>query len=257
MGFPVAFWNGPDTAGDEHHVAMNIIHLRRDDLWLDHNTVLIGDRRFQHIREVLKASVGDTVRIGLLGGGLGEGRIEQIDNKAVRLHVQLNQSPPQRHRFDIVLALPRPKMLRRIFRTVAEFGVANLHLINSARVEKSYWQSPLLRPDKISEALQAGMERSRDTVEPVVHQHALFRPFVEDQLKTLCAGRPCWIAEIGARRALSNAASVPAVVMIGPEGGFVPFEIELARSVIAEPAHLGSRILSVDTALTSVLALGG
>ena len=257
MGFPVAFWNGRDTAGDEHHLAMNIIHLRRDDLWLDHNTVLIGDRRFQHIREVLKASVGDTVRVGLLEGDLGEGRIEQIDNKAVRLHVQLNQSPPQRHRFDIVLALPRPKMLRRIFRTVAEFGVANLHLINSARVEKSFWQSPLLRPDKISEALLAGMERSRDTVAPVVHQHALFRPFVEDQLKTLCAGRPCWIAEIGAKKALLRHASESAMVMIGPEGGFVHFEIELARSVIAEPAHLGSRILSVDTALTSVLALGG
>ena len=138
MGFPVAFWNGRDTAGDEHHVAMNIIHLHRDDLWLDQHTVLIGGRRFQHICDVLKASVGDTVRIGLLGGDLGEGRIEHIDTNAIRLHVELDQPPPQRHRFDIVLALPRPKMLRRIFRTVAEFGVANLYLINSARVEKSY-----------------------------------------------------------------------------------------------------------------------
>ena len=145
-------------------VAMNIIHLHRDDLWLDHNTVMIRDRRCQHICAVLRASVGDTVRVGLLGGAQGEGRIEEIDDSAVRLHVRLDQSPPVRHRFDIVLALPRPKMLRRVFRTVAEFGVANLHLINSARVEKSYWQSPLLKPAKVAEALQAGMERSRDTV---------------------------------------------------------------------------------------------
>ena len=235
---------------------MNIIHLHRDDLWLDHNTVMIRDRRCQHICAVLRASVGDTIRVGLLGGAQGEGRIEEIGDSAVRLHVRLDQSPPVRHRFDIVLALPRPKMLRRIFRTVAEFGVANLHLINSARVEKSYWQSPLLKPAKVAEALQAGMERSRDTVAPVVHQHLLFRPFVEDVLREICADRPCWIAAIGARRPLGDAASAPAVVMIGPEGGFVPFEIELAQRVVAEPVHLGSRILSVDTALTSVLALG-
>ena len=46
-----------------------------------------------------------------------------------------------------------------------------------------------------------------------------------------------------------------AVVLIGPEGGFVPFELELAQRVIAQPVHLGARILSVDTALTAVLAL--
>jgi hypothetical protein len=46
----------------------------------------------------------------------------------------------------VVLALPRPKMLRRILRALAEVGVKELHLINSYRVEKSYWQSPLLAP---------------------------------------------------------------------------------------------------------------
>ena len=102
----------------------------------------------------------------------------------------------------------------------------------------------------------AGMERARDTVAPVVHQHRLFRPFVEDQLSTICAGRPCWLAEMGSALALSATPAVPAVVMIGPEGGFVPFELELAQSVIAQPVHLGTRVLSVDTALTAALALG-
>jgi 16S rRNA U1498 N3-methylase RsmE len=42
--------------------------------------------------------------------------------------------------------------------------------------------------------------------------------------------------------------------MIGPEGGYVPFEIDLAKKVIAQSAHLGQRVFSVDTALTTVLA---
>ena len=234
---------------------MNIVVLNRRD-WQDEQHVRLVDRRADHIRSILRACVGDTVRVGELNGLLGHGRICAIDADSVVLRVELSQPPPPRHRFDVVLSLPRPKVLRRLFRTVAEYGVANLHLIHSARVEKSYWQSPLLAPDKVHDALLAGMERASDTVVPQVHQHRRFRPFVEDQLKHLCAGRPCWIAQMGASLALRDTPAGDAVVMVGPEGGFVPFELELAQAVIAQPVHLGSRTLSVDTALTTALAQG-
>jgi RsmE family RNA methyltransferase len=207
-----------------------------------------------HMREVLRAQVGDSLRVGLLGGLCGQGVIEALDPSGVRLSVQLSEQPPARHRFEIVLALPRPKMLRRILRQCAEFGIADLHLIHSARVEKSYWQSPLLQPARVEEALVAGLERSRDTIAPRIHLHRRFRPFIEDQLPGLCAGRPCWLADMGAPTSLAEAPPVPAVVMIGPEGGFVPFEVQLAESVIAQRVGLGERILSVDTALITVLA---
>ena len=234
---------------------MNIVVLDRSD-WRDEEHVCLVDRRADHIRAVLRAAVGDSVRVGELNGHLGQGRICAIDADSVVLRVELSQPPPPRHRFDVVLSLPRPKVLRRLFRTVAEYGVANLHLIHSARVEKSYWQSPLLAPDKVHDALLAGMERASDTVVPKVHQYRRFRPFVEDQLKDICAGRPCWIAQMGASLALRETPPGDAVVMVGPEGGFVPFELELAQAVLAQPVHLGSRTLSVDTALTSALAQG-
>ena len=234
---------------------MNIVVLDRSD-WRDEEHVCLVDRRADHIRAVLRAAVGDSVRVGELNGHLGQGRICAIDADSVVLRVELSQPPPPRHRFDVVLSLPRPKVLRRLFRTVAEYGVANLHLIQSARVEKSYWQSPLLAPDKVHDALLAGMERASDTVVPQVHQYRRFRPFVEDQLKDICAGRPCWIAQMGASLALRETPPGDAVVMVGPEGGFVPFELELAQAVLAQPVHLGSRTLSVDTALTTALAQG-
>ena len=86
-----------------------------------------------------------------------------------------------------------------------------------------------------------------------MHCHQRFRPFVEDQLSLICAGRPCWIADHGAPLALGNTPPGPALVMIGPEGGFVPFEIELACAMGAQRVHLGERILSVDTAVPSAL----
>ena len=232
---------------------MNLVLLRDED-WLDHNLVVLRDHRADHLRQLLKVEVGDSVRVGRIGGLRGEGLVVVMDAQGVQLQVHLDQAPPPRHRFDVVLALPRPKMLRRILRTVAEFGVANLHLLNTARVEKSYWQSPLLRPAKVQEALLAGMERSSDTIAPAVHLHKRFRPFVEDQLVDLCAGRRCWIAQMEAPLALADVPPDPAVVMIGPEGGFVPFELELAERVIAQRVHLGARVLSVDTALPAALA---
>jgi len=232
---------------------MNIVLLHQSD-WIADAIAVVRDHRAVHMREVLRAQVGDSLRVGLLGGLCGQGVIEALDPSGVRLHVQLSEPPPPRHRFDIVLALPRPKMLRRILRQCAEFGIADLHLIHSARVEKSYWQSPLLQPARVEEALLAGLERSRDTIAPRVHLHRRFRPFLEDQLPGLCAGRPCWLADRGAPLSLADAPPVPAVVMIGPEGGFVPFEVQLAEAVIARRVGLGERILSVDTALTTVLA---
>jgi RsmE family RNA methyltransferase len=233
---------------------MNIILLSPNDQWLDDHSVLLHDERAIHICDVLKSNVGDRLWVGLRDGLQGQGVVKSIQAGVVHLTVDLHDPSPPRHRFDLILALPRPKMLRRIFRAVAEFGVKDFYLINSARVEKSYWQSPLLKPDQIDHALLAGMERSRDTFAPRVHLYTRFRPFVEDQLTQICAGRPCWIADMDAQVALSDCSANPAVVMIGPEGGFVPFEINLAKTIIAQPAHIGRRVLSVDTALTTVLA---
>lgn len=232
---------------------MNIVLLQPEELG-DDAVAVLRDQRAVHIRGVLKAAVGDSLRVGVLGGRCGQGVIEADGPDGVRLRVTLSEPPPARHRYTIVLALPRPKMLRRILRQCAEFGVADLHLIHSARVEKSYWQTPLLQPARLQEALQMGLERSRDTIAPRVQLHRRFRPFVEDALPGLCGGRPCWLADHGAALSLADAPAVPAVVMIGPEGGFVPFEVQLAEAVVARRVGLGERILSVDTALTTVLA---
>ena len=231
---------------------MNIILLTPDD-WLDDRIAVLTDRRHQHVRSVIKAKAGDSLKVGLIGGDRGLGRVLHSDDTETRLEISLDQPAPPRHPCDVVLALPRPKMLRRVLRTIAEMGVVNLHIIHSARVEKSFWQSPLLSPEKVQAALMAGLERSGDTRCPIVSLHRRFRPFVEDQLPELIDNRICCIAHpdapvgLGAQR--SNA-----IVMLGPEGGFVPFEVELAQSIGAQPVHLGQRILSVDTAVTAALA---
>ena len=232
---------------------MNIILLEKTD-WSDNDHVVLRDHRLNHLRAVLKAETGATVKVGLVNGDAGTGQVVRINDNEACLCVTLDQPPPPRHPSDLVLALPRPKMLRRVFRTVAEMGVSALHLIHSARVEKSYWQSPLLQPERVDAALRAGLERSGDTRLPTVHVYSRFRPFVEDQLPLLIRDRKCWIAHPGATDSLAHQ-SGGGIIMLGPEGGFVPFEVELARVQGAHPVHLGPRILSVDTAVPASLSL--
>ena len=231
---------------------MNIILLAPED-WLDDNTVCLDDRRHEHIRSVLKAEIGDALRVGLLDGLRGSGTIVKLSDEHTHLQVDLVDPPLPRHPCDLILALPRPKMLRRVFRTAAEMGAAHLYLINSARVEKSYWQSPLLQPDRIKAALTAGLERAGDTVLPQVHLHPRFKPFIEDQLPGLIGSSACWIGHPGAPEALATQ-SGEGLILLGPEGGFVPYEVQLAQSMGAQPVRLSDRILSVDTAVTAALS---
>ncbi len=232
---------------------MNVILLTPGD-WISEGRVELADHRADHMRRVLGVKQGDKVRVGVLNGELGVGIVTSVNAAGVAMDVALTTSPPPRHDTLLVLALPRPKMLRRVLRTAAEFGVSQVHLIHSYRVEKSYWQSPLLAPDRIEAALLAGLERSGDTLMPEVHLHHRFRPFIEDQLPGLREGRQCLIAHPGHATHLRDQRG-PAVLLIGPEGGFIPFELELAQANGATPVSLGGRILSVDTAVNAALAL--
>ncbi len=122
---------------------MNLL-LFTDSDRIEPGKIALRGRRLQHLRQVHRATAGDTLRVGEVDGLIGEGKILEINDEAAVLAISLDQPPPAKLPLSLVLALPRPKMLRRILRSVAEFGVAELHLINSYRVEKSYWQSPVL-----------------------------------------------------------------------------------------------------------------
>lgn len=209
-------------------------------------------RRLAHLRGVLRAEPGARLRVGEIGGRLGEGRILSIDSGQARLAVTLQNDPPAQPALNMVLALPRPKMLRRILRSVAEFGVRELHLVNAARVEKSFWQSELLAPQALRAALLPGLEQSNDTRLPAVRLHRAFRPFAEDRLPALLGDAPGLLCHPGDAPLLPPG-NAPATLLIGPEGGFVAFEVELLEALGCRPVTLGPRTLRVETAVVAAL----
>nr|WP_243434771.1 16S rRNA (uracil(1498)-N(3))-methyltransferase [Pseudomonas sp. 30_B] len=216
--------------------------------------VILRDRRLTHMQEVHRAESGDRLRVGRLGGLMGEGRLLRLDANEAELQVSFDQAPPAKLPLTLLLALPRPKMLRRVLQTVAAMGVPRLVLLNSYRVEKSFWQTPFLEPDAVREQLILGLEQARDTVLPEVIIEKRFKPFVEDRLPAMAAGSLGLIGHPGPWPECPRALTEPVTLAIGPEGGWIPYEVEKLREAGLAPVQLGERILRVETAVTALLA---
>ena len=232
---------------------MNMILLHGDD-FIAANRVRIGDRRREHVTSVHRAQPGDRLRVGQLGGLMGEGVVTRLDDETLELEVTLDQIAPPPLPVTLLLALPRPKMLKRVLQTVASLGVKQIYLINSYRVEKSFWNSPQLAPEKLQEQLLLGLEQARDTLLPQVHLRKRFKPFVEDELGQLCQGTSALVAHPGSHQSGLLQAGQPTTLAIGPEGGFIPYEIDKLSECGFTSFHLGERILRVETAVPVLLS---
>jgi len=233
---------------------VNILLFTERDL-IDATRLRVADQRLAHLLDVHGARPGDTVRVGRVNGACGTGTITSIDDTHADLELALDKAPPDKLPLTLVLALPRPKMLRRILRTVGECGIRELHLINSYKVEKSFWQSPLLAPATLEDYLLAGLEQASDTMVPTCSLHHRFKPFVEDVLPALCDRADAVVAHPGDHPILAAASGADMVMVIGPEGGFTDYEVRKCRESGCRPVSLGPRVLRVETAVAAALGV--
>lgn len=232
---------------------MNLLLLEDGD-FVAADRVHLSGRRLVHLNEVHRAENGDTLRVGRLGGKMGRGQLLQLDATSAELQVAFDQPPPAKLPITLLLALPRPKMLKRVLQSVSAMGVPRLILLNSFRVEKSFWQTPFLEPDAIREQLILGLEQARDTLLPEVIIEKRFKPFVEDRLPAIAEGTLGLVGHPGNHPPCPRALTEPVTLAIGPEGGWIPYEIDLLGKAGLQPVQLGERILRVETAVTALLA---
>ncbi len=163
--------------------------------------------------------------------------------------------PPAPLPVTLILALPRPKVLKRVLRSASAMGVKRIVLLNAFRVEKSYWGSPALASDNLREQLISGLEQARDTVIPEVLLRPLFKPFVEDELPGIAKGTVSLVAHPYASLPCPRTAEKAVTLVVGPEGGFIPYEIEKLAAAGFTAVQAGERILNVETAVPALLSL--
>lgn len=196
---------------------------------------------------------GRRLRVGLRDGRVGSAVVLAIEEGIARLAFDLAAEPPPPLPLQLLLALPRPKMLRRILRSASELGIKRIWLMNATRVEKSFWQSPLLTEENLRSYCTAGLEQAIDTLMPEVLLRPRFKPFVEDELGAIAAGSTCLVAH-PASTTPAAPAHAPVTLAVGPEGGFTDYEIGMLRTAGFASFSLGPRVLRVETALPVLAA---
>jgi RsmE family RNA methyltransferase len=224
----------------------------------EQGTVTVRDGRARHLLDVLKVATGQAVRVGLVDGGIGSGRVVSAAPATVTLSCAFDAAP-ERPRVDLLLALPRPKVLRRLWAQIAALGVSRIILTNASRVERDYFDTHLLDPTVYRPLLIEGLQQARDTLLPEVSIHRRFRILVEDDLGDLGGNAQRLVADPASegtmRDAVASEADTRVLLAIGPEGGWNAFELELLRSHGFRSVGLGPRTLRSDTAVISLLAL--
>ncbi|HXI11705.1 MAG TPA: 16S rRNA (uracil(1498)-N(3))-methyltransferase [Thermoanaerobaculia bacterium] len=231
---------------------MNLVLLFSED-FVDERRVVITGRRFVHINEIHRASVGDRLVVGLAEGRIGAGVVTRIESTSLEMVVELDSDPPPPLPLSLLLALPRPKMLSRVIETATAMGVKTLFLINSARVEKSFWQSHQLRDDILRSHLTLGLEQAKDTRFPRIQLRKQLRSFLEDELPAVIEGTSCLVAHPDALADCPRKVDGPVTLAIGPEGGFLDSEIAMFEAIGFAPVNLGRRILRVESVIPAIL----
>jgi 16S rRNA (uracil1498-N3)-methyltransferase len=224
--------------------------------------VTLTGARAEHLLTVLKAAPDRSVRVGLVDGPLGTGAVTATTIGSVSLRCVFGAEAPETPRVDLLLALPRPKVMRRLWAQISALGVGQIILTNAERVERPYFDTHVLEESHYRPLLIEGLQQARDTRVPSVSIHRQFKILVEDRLDALFgpdAGAVRLVADPSAPEpieAIVRARGAGRVlVAVGPEGGWNAFERALLQNHGFAAAGMGSRTLRSDTACVALLTL--
>jgi len=210
--------------------------------------VLAGDEA-RHLARVLRARVGDEIRVFDGAGGEWCARVAEIGRDEVTLDIgaALAGAPVAAPSLVLAVALPKGERQKWLVEKLTELGVARL--------------VPLVTARGVAEATPAALERLRRGVIEACKQcgrSVLMEIGNPASVAEACAaaGGPVILCDpagpaLDAAR-LSNAA--PILGLVGPEGGFTAEEAAAALAAGAIRAWLGPHVLRVETAAVALAA---
>jgi len=228
---------------------------------------LTGDAAHR-LRQVLRVAPGAAV--GLFDGRGHEwaGRVESVSRQSVRISGLVPVTAIAEARVPVTLAVGVLKgdQMDAVVRDATMLGVAAIVPMQTAHVTvpPRAWQSGAAR-ERWQRVALASATQCRRSVVPAVRAVTTFDACVHEPaaVRLICV-EPALVEPAGGAsavdwRTVARPASVQ--ILIGPEGGWSPAELEQALAAGAHPMHLGPRTLRAETspvvALTMVWATWG
>ncbi len=211
-------------------------------------TIAASPAQAHYLGTVLRCGVNDPVR--LFNGQDGEwaARIGELrrDRVTFAVEAQRRQQEPDPDLW-LAFALLKRDATDLVVQKATELGVSALWPIMTERCNTHRLNDTRLT----AIATEAAEQCERLTV-PVLHP--LRR--LPDLLATWPPGRTLYAAVERTNTPPPRPATAPAALLVGPEGGFTPAELDaMLRHPFVTPVTLGPRILRAETACVAGLAL--
>jgi 16S rRNA (uracil1498-N3)-methyltransferase len=213
------------------------------------------DHRVQHILTVLKIQEGGVFFVGFINSKRALVKLVKIKkNGTCVLSIEAMEEAPKLLPIHLCVAMPRPHTAKRILFEAASLGVSSIYFFRSEKGEPSYCKSSLWNKKNYQERLKMGLEQSFATHLPKI--------FVLDKLGEILAliGAVNGIAldnydadeSLGCKLSSSYEACYLA---FGPERGFSENERLVFKENQWKLAHLGSRVLRLETAVVASITI--
>lgn len=225
--------------------------LFNENIGQTHDEFLVDQRVSNHLTQVLKVKEGQNLKVGCRDVGVSSAKVTRIFKDQVSLKLNQLWSPQLLSpRPKLILGLPRPKSFRRMLRQSVVLGFKEIHFSHSFRVEKSYWQTPYLKSEKVEEEIILGLEQAEDVHWPKIYFHKRFKIFFEDQVSlwinknsvAICAHPEGESFDTTETKSVNTLA-------LGPEGGWIQYELDLMNEIGLQRTSFSKRTLTSEAAL--------
>ncbi|HSW92795.1 MAG TPA: 16S rRNA (uracil(1498)-N(3))-methyltransferase [Gammaproteobacteria bacterium] len=228
--------------------------IYQPDVLSAHSTLVLNESASHHLARVLRASIGDKITVFNGQGGEYSAIIRRIDKKTVTVDLLAFSPREVESPLDMVLAqgIARGEKMDYLIQKAVELGVNEIIPLLTERcnvkldVERSekrlqHWQSVV-----ISACEQSGRNRV-----PVVHPPQS----LEKGLSLIKADHQLVLSPHEGISLKKLAISAPArvILLVGPEGGFSPREMQWAVQSRFIPLNLGPRVLRTETASVAAI----
>ena len=186
-------WASWARTSSERHESVNRILFEKDEI--RDGVATFGGERAAHVLQVLHGEVGQVLKTGEIDGPVGTSEIVSISGEAASqplvenlpsISVRCAHAETSRRPWvDLILAPPRPRVMKRLLPQLAALGVGRIFLVGAKKVEKDFWGATLLKPENYRPLLIDGLMQAGTSILPTLETRRNFRKFVKEELDAL------------------------------------------------------------------------
>jgi len=221
----------------------------------------ITGKEARHIINVLRMKKGETLIIMDGKGQLFESTIEDLNCKEVKVKINKSISPLPSSPIEISLgqALIKAHPMDYLIQKVTELGINSIRPFYSERTVIKLKAGHLLnKMDRWMEIMKSACKQCGRVILPTLNPPVPFEEIIKNVLDKKTLKILLWEDEdkTDLKKLLRSMSPLPRILaIVGPEGGFTPNEINLAREAGFHIISLGNRILRADTAAVSLISI--